>query len=522
MTPVEWIFGLVGLGLGAIVAALILNAKHKEALSQKQLETQGQLNEQTRQLESAQQQLKTIQDNLNTTQQDLTKVQEEKSALVGEKSKLEGKSGELENQIASLKEAEIELKRRIETQQESITALTGETESLKTEVEKDNEWKKNIEKQWKQQLESFMLENIKVVKGDATEEYQAKQKIIEEKVTGLLKPLSEAVLEYKKKVEEVDQKQNTNKELIGEELKRLVQSTTKLSSALTFNKGRGDWGELELRRLLEDSGMQEGVSFQFQAALENRKRPDFRILMPGERVLFVDSKALQFDPQWFEEEDTTPDAVEVRQKKFVQSLRQAVKGLAEKDYQGELKESAGFVVLYVPREAMLSNALMLEPGLFEESYAKKVILAGPLNLMAILKAIEHSWTMAQQSQRALKVLDEAQKLYVKSLIFVEKFDAIGKGLQATVTAYNGTATTFEGHGGLIGRLQTFEKLSQKHKHKLLEEVTHVDFEHQPLKSVELIGTVDPETVDALEHALEADDADAIELTDTLELEEVNS
>lgn len=505
-----WIFGLVGLVMGVIATTVILNAKHKEALSQKQLETQGQLNEQTRQLESAQQQLKTIQDNLTTTQQTLEKLKEEKSTLWGEKSKLEGKSDELEKHVGSLKKETGELKQRIEAQHETIKFLTGEKESLKTEVEKDNEWKKNIEAQWKQQLESFLLANIRTVKEDAEGEYQEKQKAVEEKVKGMLEPLSKAVLEYKKKVEEIDQKQNTNKELIGEELKRLVQSTTKLSSALTFSKGRGDWGELELRRLLEDSGMQEGVSFQSQAALENRKRPDFRILMPGERVLFVDSKALQFDPQWFEEEDISQDAIKARQKKYVISLRQAVKGLADKDYQNELKESAGFVVLYVPREAMLSNALMIEPGLFEESYAKKVILAGPLNLMAILKAIEHSWTMAQQSQRALKVLDEAQKLYVKSLIFVEKFDAIGKGLQATVTAYNGTATTFEGHGGLIGRLQTFEKLGQKHKHKLLEEVTHVDFEHQPLKSVALIGTFDPETIDALEQAFEIEDSNTLE------------
>jgi DNA recombination protein RmuC len=442
MTAMEWTFALSGLGLGAIISFLLVKGQQGNALADKQ-----------RQIES------------------------------------------LNNQLTA-KNEELSLAREIATQAQT---------RLETTLEQHAEWKKSLESQWKQQLESFMLSNLKNVKENASEEYQAKQKLIEEKVTGLLKPLSEAVLEYKKTVEKVDKEQHANKEVIGEELKRLIQSTTRLSSALTFNKGRGDWGELELRRLLEDSGMQEGVSFQCQVALDNKSRPDFRILMPGERVLFVDSKALQFDPQWFEEEDTSPDAVEMRQRKFVTSLRQAVKGLADREYQNELKESAGFVVLYVPREAMLSNALMLEPGLFEESYAKKVILAGPLNLMAILKAIEHSWSMAQQSQRALKVLDEAQKLYVKSLTFVERFDAIGKGIQSTVKAYQLTLTAFEGQGGMISRLQNLEKLGIKHKDKLLEEVTHIDFEHQPLKNAAMADAVALETVDALENALNAPD-----------------
>jgi DNA recombination protein RmuC len=492
MPPTEWLFGLVGFFAGGLLAFLLLNGRHKTALSQAQLEAQREKSQLETQLGLARQELKAAKDSLEMANVSINALQAEKAMLIEQKSKLEGKSDELEKRVVALQEAESKLRQTVDAQQETIKNLTGEKESLKTEVEKDNEWKKNIEKQWQQQLESFLLANIKVVKEDATQEYQDRQKAIEEKVTALLKPLSEAVLEYKKKVEEVDKEQHTNKELIGEELKRLVQTTTKLSSALTFNKGRGDWGELELRRLLEDSG----VSFEFQVPLESRKRPDFRILMPGKRVLFIDSKALQFDPQWFSEEETGPDAIEARQRKYVASLRQAVKDLAAKEYQDELKESAGFVVLYVPREAMLSNALLLEPGLFEEAYARKVILAGPLNLMAILKAIEHSWTMAQQSQRALKILGEAKNLYATTLLFIERFDAIGKGLKAAVEAYGNTQRTFEGQGGFISKMKLFEQLGYKHKRQLLEEVTQVDFDLQPLKSAELLESADSE--DALE------------------------
>lgn len=474
-TMAVWAAGLLGLIAGGALAGVLcrMSLLHKVALAQSQLEVL-----QAERLRTEQD----LQAQLAQKSQELTQKGQELAAMSAEKANLDGLQTGLNRQVESLLREKADLNQAVVDLQNQKNDIAQRNAAMVQELETHKQWIGTVESKLTEQMHAFMVNNVDTVKKDAEGEYQTKQQMLEEKVKLLLAPLQKMVVDYQQTVAQVDKEHHTNKELIDAELKRLIQSTTKLSAALTFNKGRGDWGELELRRLLEDSGMQEGISFQAQVVLENRKRPDFKILMPGDRVLFVDSKALQFDPQWFADDDASPESMVDRQKKYVTSLRQAVKGLADREYQNELKESAGFVVLYVPREAMLSNALMLDPGLFEEAYKQKVILAGPLNVMAILKAIEHSWVMAQQSQRALTILKETQNLYVKAASFVGNFNAIGKGLQQTVKAYHDTVTTFEGHGGLIGRLQKFEQMGYKHKDKLLAEVTHVDFEHQPLKN----------------------------------------
>ncbi|MGE0175299.1 MAG: DNA recombination protein RmuC [Oligoflexales bacterium] len=512
----EWIFGLVGLGLGAIVTALILNAKHKEALSQKQLETQGQLNEQTRQLESAQQQLKTIQDNLTTTQQTLDKIKEEKSTLWGEKSKLEGKSDELDKQLTSLKEEEAELKRRIEKQQETIKTLTGETESLKTEVEKDNEWKKNIEEQWKQQLESFLLANIKTVKEDAEGEYQEKQKAVEEKIKGMLEPLSKAVLEYKKNVEDVDKDHHAGTKLIEQELKRLSEINTKLSSALTYNKGKGNWGELMLERLLEDSGLVEGKGYIKQETVGDGKRPDFRIVLPENRSLFIDSKALGIDLNE-PEHDGTEEAFKLRTQRYLDALKAAVKGLSSKEYQATYQEAADFVILYVPHEGMLSLSYDADPAIFQWAYKQKVILASPLNMMAMLQLVHRTWKMYKLSQDASNILKLGETLHGQAVTVTNNLSGLGKTLGTLNKKYQAVWTSFTSERtGLKKRIEQLAEYGCDKGGALPEEV-YIPEDLMVYETTDSEGNGNVlETVEALEHALEADDADA------LELEEVTS
>jgi DNA recombination protein RmuC len=366
-------------------------------------------------------------------------------------------------------------------QQEALQTLQKSLVQAETKMEINHVWQTQLETQLKDQFGAMVAEQGKSLQKQFEEDTLKRLKETQDQFKTQfnitqMKPLEELINHCMRTTKELEEKRIADKSSLKTELERLLLTTGNLSRALTFNKGRGDWGELELRRLLEDSGLQEGSSFFMQPVLINKSRPDFRICMPGERVLFVDSKALQFDPNESQESDNETLAQELRQKKAVDSLRKAIKNLSEKDYQSYLQESAGFVVLYVPREAMLSNALMHSPQLFEEAYSKRVILAGPLNLMAILKAIEHSWTMARQSEHALQIIEDTQKLTEKVGVFIERMDAIGKGLKTTVKAYEGARITLEGRAGLMSLSEKLEVQYKKNKDKLLKELTRVEFE----------------------------------------------
>lgn len=445
----DWLFALCGLLIGVMVTAGVLISRHQAA----QRAAQQNIASLSLQLQTLQQDAKAAQDRLEAAMASVDALQLEQATLIQQKSKFEGQNGELEKQIISLKAAEAELKRQIGTLQETINKLHADNAALQTEVEKDNEWKKDVQGYLKQQLEASFRDNMKAVKDDAAQEYEAKQKVLDEKVKGILEPLSKALLEYKKEVDEIDKDHHTGTRLIEQELKRLNAINTKLSSALTYNKGKGNWGELMLERLLEDSGMVEGKGYVKQETVGDGKRPDFRIVLPENRSIFIDSKALGIDLNE-PENDGTEETYKARTQRYLDALKAAIKGLSTKEYQATYREAADFVVLYVPHEGMLSLAYEADPAIFQWAYKQKVILASPLNMMAMLQLVHRTWKMYKLSQDASEILKLGETLFAQAVTVTNNMSGLGKALGTVNKRYQSLWTSFAGdRQGLKKRIE---------------------------------------------------------------------
>jgi DNA recombination protein RmuC len=300
-------------------------------------------------------------------------------------------------------------------------------------------------------------------------------------------PLSEKVTAF----QSISEKTLSDQGGLKQQLDTLHAVTQRLGNALTHNKGRGNWGELELELLLQDSGLTEGHGYERQPHLPNGSRPDFKINLSDGRALFVDVKALQWDPNAdpVEAPEPSEDRLSLLQKRHEQSLRSAIEELSRKAYpqaaSKDLKDASDivpYVVLYVPRESMLALALESDPNLFQFAYKRNIMLAGPFNLMGLLRLIHHGWQVAKLSQEAKEIEKLGVAVHQKSALMFERFAAVGKTIETLNEKFNGAMITFQGRDSLLSKLKRIEALGCKSDKTLPEEPPMIDepyvFHHQ--------------------------------------------
>lgn len=426
----EALWAGLGLIIGTIITLLILKGRHASRLHTLQLE-----------------------------QADLKK---DKEWLEGEKKRLEQRERDLQAQVEQVR---TELQAKVDKAQKDCTEATTNLTTLKDEHDK---WKKTLEKQWQEQFEAFQLKSLNTIRtqfeDDINKTAKEKEEAFQKEMKTLVEPLSEMVGKFGK--------QNIE---ISDRIQQLNIAKSQLVSALTLNKGRGDWGEVELIRLLEDCNMKENLHYEKQLVVgESNKRVDICVKLPDQRHIFIDAKTLQFDLQDVEFcED--PLMEEQRQSRCIQSLKQAIKTLHEKAYHDEMQKAADFVVLYVPREWMYTIALEKEPKIFKDAYNKNVLLAGPFNLLGLLRIVMHGWYQAEMSDNAKKILEAGKVLHERAALFEKRFHDLGKTLGKLNDNYSDVRKSFDGPRGFV---KQFKKLEDYHakssKGELLEEIYQPD------------------------------------------------
>lgn len=231
----------------------------------------------------------------------------------------------------------------------------------------------------------------------------------------------------------------------------LRRETTQLVQALRAPKVRGNWGEMQLRRCVEYSGMLEYASFdveKFVRGDDSSVRPDMIVRLPNQRCIVVDAKTpLDSFMNAGACEDET-----LRQKYLADhatAVRKHLDALAGKAYWNRFRESPDFVVCFLPSEVLFSAALEQDPALLEYSANSNVLLATPTTLIALLKAVAYGWLQAQTARDADLIREAATNLYKKFAGLHDSLLIVGASLLKAGSAYNDVINKAEGHGGLF-------------------------------------------------------------------------
>lgn len=290
----------------------------------------------------------------------------------------------------------------------------------------------------------------------------------------VLGPLRERLKGFEETVTKTYDAENRDRASLLDLLKRLGDSQVKLgkeaeslSRALSGeSKVQGDWGEMILENLLQSVGLEAGREYQIQESHTSdggsRLRPDVVIYLPDNKAVVVDSKvSINAFIDY-----TRAEADEARSLALAAhgaSVRNHIKDLAGKRYQDVLQaRSLDFVVLFVPSEAAFHAAIGPNPGLYNEAYAKGIILASPTTLLATLKVVAHVWQAEKQNLNAQRIAEEAGKLLDKFVGFAKEFHQVGERLKQAQEAFDGAKGKLEtGRGNLVGKAKTLSRLGAK-------------------------------------------------------------
>lgn len=233
-------------------------------------------------------------------------------------------------------------------------------------------------------------------------------------------------------------------EQLGKQGVTLQQETVRLTKALQGSGKAGNWGEVILERLLEMSGLKEGVAYFKQDTIaddDGVHRPDIKILMPGGKHVFVDSK---MPAAYYLQalEDCDEPTKQQRLVVFTQKLAEHVKALARKTYhRGET--SADFTVLFLGSDAMYYAAMEIRPTLVEEALAQDIVIATPSSLFVVLKSVSHAWRQEAVAENALAIRDQGARLYDTLCTITEHYQKLGSAIEATAKAYNSLGSSLE-------------------------------------------------------------------------------
>lgn len=311
---------------------------------------------------------------------------------------------------------------------------------------------------------------------DKTKQFSHTQK---EQFEVLLKPFREQITNFSNQSKEQFNATSKDTHLLKDELLRLKEMNSKLSQdALNLtnalkgeNKTQGNWGEIILERILEESGLRKGSEYETQSTLKSDDgkvyRPDVIIHMPQNRDIIIDSKvSLVAYERFMSEEDPKQKALAL--KEHIASISNHIKELSAKNYEKlEGVNSLDYVLLFMPIEGAFMVALGEDGTFFKQAYEQNILVVSPSTLLVTLRTIEHIWRTQRQEEHALKIAQEAEAMYEKLVGFVDEMQKIGSHLQKANDSYEKSMNRLKtGRGNVIKRAENIIELGVKPKKQL--------------------------------------------------------
>ncbi|NYD65490.1 DNA recombination protein RmuC [Agromyces atrinae] len=309
------------------------------------------------------------------------------------------------------------------------------------------------------QVEAQRLQYRELVEQNRSDQVErAERDKRESAVLQALSPVRETLQSMQTKVSELERQRSEQYGSLAEQLKRAQQSdeelratTESLASALRSNSTRGVWGETQLRRVVEAAGLTQYVDFYTQASLTTDAgagRPDMVVRLPGNKWIPLDAKVpLEHYLEASQIAVTATGDEGARRAELVgrhvKAMRAHIDALAKKTYWEGLEASPEFVIAFIPSESLLAAALEADPALLDYAFGKRVALASPVNLWAVLKTVAFTWQQQSVSDEAKKLFDLGNTLYQRIGTLAGHTDALRKAIERTVSSYNQFANSLE-------------------------------------------------------------------------------
>ena len=309
------------------------------------------------------------------------------------------KVAELDEKLLVASSVHVQLKNDLAVAKANYEASIDKLNALKEEVNNSREKMK----------ESFAVIAKQALKENSKELNEENTK----GVGGLVSPLREDLEKFKKEFGSQIQDQNKDRGILIHQMKEMKEineqlkgQTSKLASTLKGDKKvLGDWGENVLKTILEKSGLEKGVNYEFQYNVKDEegkdKRPDIVVKMPQNRCVVIDSKVSYVNYNEYQNAED-PSAAKDYLGMLTKDVKNHINGLAKKSYSDNIDNTMDFVMMFIPIEPALMAVLAYDQTLWEYAYKKRVLLIGPSNLISALKIVENLWVKEKQNLNSLK------------------------------------------------------------------------------------------------------------------------